>query len=117
MAIHYYHQPCEHPECKEKSYREFSSRRDYNESIKRNRKWRCVKHSEPEAYLSKTNLNTKVELIVIQKESGKYWQLVENIGTEKLKSGFIFGTGYKASADEFEVGTKLTVTSIIELPE
>jgi len=117
MAIHYYYQSCEHAECKEKSCREFSSRRDYNESIKRNRKWRCVKHSQPEEYLSKNNLNTKVELIVIQKESGKYWQYVEDAGTDKVRGGFIFGTGYKASADEFDIGTKLTVTANIELPE
>jgi hypothetical protein len=34
-----------------------------------------------------------------------------------LKSGFTFGNGYKAYANDFPEGTKLTVTASIELPD
>jgi hypothetical protein len=116
------HIKCSDSECHEYSNYAYDTRKEYTEGVKRNKTWTCVRHMNPNSVLSKTNTNTSETLVCIRKQFsensfGQFWQLLKDVGTEKLQSGFQYGNGYKAWADEFPEGTKLVVTSEIILPD
>lgn len=114
MATHYYYKPCSHKGCKERSYRQYSNRRDYNASIKRNEKYTCIRHSSPEKILSFENDTTESILIVVKNQNGKFWKGKDKIS---LSSGFVYGDGYKAFAEDFPEGTELIITAQIKKPD
>lgn len=71
--------------------------------------WRCVRHTQPEEVLSVTNVRREKIVESVQLPHGRYWQ---------GSSGFMYGPGFKAYADDFPVGTKIRVIAeVIPAPE
>jgi hypothetical protein len=62
--------------------------------------WYCVRHTHPEEVLSPSNIRREKILENVQLPHGRYWQ---------GSSGFMYGPGFKAYADDFPVGTKIRV--------
>lgn len=109
---------CIHPDCKEWGHYGYSTRKEQSKGYERhNRKWKCMRHTNPNTLLTLDLLKTKVKLKCIQKEHGKYWQSEIDFGSESCISGFQFGNGYKAYADDFPEGTILTISTKITLPK
>lgn len=102
---------CGHDGCTESANYRYQTKRDLMESFElRNYsdgRWRCVRHSKPDEVLSATNKKTRAELVVEQKEHGRYFG----------HSGFTFGPGFKAFAKDFPAGSKIIVTATLVLPQ
>ena len=105
---------CHEPGCKEHSFYEadsntdaFRIRREYGDN------WMCTRHSQPGALLTPANLvrtTRKVAREIPDRPllKGKlFWD---------GDSGFTFGDGYKAFAQDFPPGTVIEVTARIILP-
>ena len=81
--------------------------------------WKCSRHNRPEQVLTPTNLE-RTHTCVAEFGKNKYiedklfWTGDGADGT--LTSGFTFGPGFKAYAQDFPPGTRLVVTARIEMP-
>lgn len=106
---------CGHPDCRETGFYTYSNRKELIDLEKRygQEKWRCVRHTKPEDVLSIQNRKTQVD--VLAAKSKKYPEMNHLFWNDG--SGFIFGTGYQAYADDFPEGTILRVTAEIILPD
>ena len=114
MRNKYYHSiKCSNPECKEYGHFSAGTRNEYSELIKRHKSWTCCRHTKPNEVLSSENNTLESSQFVVETSYGKFWS---NDSQGKPGSGFTFGPGFKAYADDFSVGTKLTVTARIEIP-
>lgn len=71
-------------------------------------RWRCLRHSHKESWLTPESVTRTVTLIAEQREYGRFWGGINN--------GFAHGPGFMAYADEFPAGSELTVTASIKLP-
>jgi hypothetical protein len=114
MKRQYYHNvKCSYEGCTEYGHYSADSRREYIELCKRYSTWACVRHRCPKEVLSESNSLLESSQTVVVLPSGKYWT---TDATSKPGSGFQYGPGFKAFADDFPVGTKLIITARIELP-
>lgn len=102
---------CSHPGCRESVTYRYSTRRDLETSFElkhyRNGGWKCTRHYAPNEVLGAENLETRWETTAKESEHG---------GVYFGHSGLVIGPGFKAFAKDFPVGTKLIVTTRIELP-
>jgi len=103
---YYHYVKCSHDECKETGFYTATSRRELSEIANRNRVWKCVRHTAPNEVLSEESPNKRIVLTVIESNEHNYWANEDG----KLGSGFVYGSGYKAYASDFHVGTKLVIT-------
>lgn len=104
---------CTFPGCTESGRYEYDTLKEYRKSTIDPRTWRCVKHVQPEALLTPTNLVRTARLVAAPSSRyptapGLYWS---------TGSGFAHGPGFKADANDFPKGTVLEVTARIILPE
>lgn len=105
-----YRRQCEHPGCKEVRHYGADTLRDLKEAQKSRRKELCARHTDPDGVLSATNRQTEV-VIVNQAHAtlvGKmFWD---------GSSGFTYGPGFRAFADDFPAGARIVVTARLDLP-
>lgn len=110
---------CAEPGCREWVHWACDTRRDQAESRQRQERkpWRCTRHADPERNLRPDNVESTITLVA--QESKKYPDLEGLFWTceGQPSSGFIFGPGFNAHADDFPAGTKITVTTRVEVPD
>lgn len=104
------HFKCGHLGCSEYANYRCDNRREVADLQRRYHpdKWRCVRHTKPDEVLSESNLVKTAEFQVFELPNGRYWGDAEKVG-----SGFVYGPGFKAYADDFPPGTRLRVTAEI----
>jgi hypothetical protein len=106
------------------------TRAEQDGAYKRNagKAWKCSRHRDPDANLRPGNESTRHVLVASRVDyapdprrpgerkflDGLYW-LPE--GAERAGSGLTHGPGFNAHASDFPEGTRLTVTTQIEMPE
>ena len=117
MARHSFSLPCAHAGCRESGHYTVESRAAEKEQRARYRNgWWCTRHhARPETVLSRDNLVREVELVlkpvfVEGKSLGLFWH-------GEGQSGFVFGPGFRAFAEDFPEGTRIVVTTRVILPE
>lgn len=108
--------PCRHPGCGERSNFEFDSKRDLDGYIKHHPQWACVRHTDAEEVLSAGN-RQRTAVLVATDVGIQGWLFWVPEGQTRGGSGFSFGPGYKAFAQDFPAGTRLIITARVELPE
>jgi hypothetical protein len=100
---------CSHQGCKESANYRYSTRRELADSFELKNysggRWKCLRHSDPDRVLSPDNLQTCAEIVVEQREYGRYFGSM----------GLLTGPGFLAYAKDFPAGTKLIVTARIEI--
>jgi hypothetical protein len=99
---------CSHPECREGATYRFDTKRDLNEShtLKTRATWKCVRHTDPERVLSTSNAQTVYAETSSRGPAGRlYWG---------GRSGFVYGPGFKAWADDFPEGARIVITARVE---
>lgn len=110
---------CQHAGCKESGWYEFDTQREYREYLERRRgkPWFCTRHTRPDEVLSSDNPECTTVLVATELSSdltgnplGRFW-IAEGLTTG---SGFTYGPGFKAYAEDFPEGTRLVVTARIE---
>lgn len=109
MARRYYSRfECGHPGCCEVANYESATRAEQGKLYESygNKKWRCVRHSQPDSVLGPDNLRRVYELTSDARPHGVYWG----------HSGFVYGPGFRAFAADFPAGTTLRVTAEIIMP-
>lgn len=115
------HRPkCAHNGCGERAFFEFDRVADYERHVRTQREWRCTRHTQPDSVLAASNPERAVTLTASRVPSrwgdgyidGLFW--LEPEATSG--SGFTYGPGFKAYANDFPEGTQLTVTATVELP-
>lgn len=114
-----YRVKCVDQGCQEHGLFEFDSARERDEAILRwqERPWRCVRHTNPEENLSPNN-PIRTVVLTARRDPGLsrpllFWTREDGTQT----SGFRFGPGFfKADADDFPEGTRLTVSASVVLP-
>lgn len=105
---------CNHEGCNEWGHYSYDTRKEYNEGYQRNhKKYKCIRHIAPNEVLNKTD-NTKIETILTASKSKKYPDLNGLFWNDG--SGFNYGSGYQAHANDFPEGTILKITAEIILP-
>jgi hypothetical protein len=114
---------CAQDGCGETSFTQFDTQREYREFLQRRRdrgtKYWCSRHREPEKNLRPDNLVTTYVLTATRAEGssgrplpGLYWY-PEGATTG---SGYTYGPGFNAHAEDFPEGTRLVITAAVELP-
>lgn len=100
--------------CREVSITNYEYKRDYTEAVQREagKPWHCTRHTKPDEVLSASNTE-RTATVVAGTCDGKYSFLT----WEGDGSGFIYGPGFRAWAQDFPAGTKLTITAKITLPD
>jgi len=97
--------PCSYNSCHERAYFDFYRKSDVPDI------WTCVRHQNKSEVLGMDNKRTEKILVNYEIDGKeKCWHNGKN-----FTSGFVFGDGYKAFADDFPVGTKLKITAEIEV--
>ena len=100
---------CEHPGCTEWALFEVATRREALELDRRYAgKWRCLRHTRMEEWLTADNRIREVTLTVEQLPYGRFWR--------ELHNGYASGPGFNAYAEEFPPGTQIIVTARLLLP-
>lgn len=135
---------CAEKLCREVTFYVYSSQREYAEihAAQAKRPWKCSRHRDPEEVLHPARLSTTQTLVAsrirnsgYERDMARYEAAVARGSYFATKpeeflpglfwlteggahgSGFTHGPGFKAHADDFPEGTRLTVTTRIELPE
>jgi hypothetical protein len=120
---------CAEPGCRETQFYVHETRADQNAAYKRQREhpFRCSRHADPDKNLRPGNEQTAHMLIATRLRSkmrpfggdgeprwlpGLYW-IPEGGATG---SGYTFGPGFNAHAEDFPEGTRLVVTARVEIP-
>lgn len=121
---------CAHTGCTERSFVEYTARRDL-ENVSPT--WKCYRHSKPNEVLSTDNLET-VTVLELHPTYTSGRRYVTGVGytdepqllghfwgpegaPEHAHHGIESGPGFRAIAKDFPPGTRLIVTARIELPE
>lgn len=114
--LEYYDVHCSQEGCHEfKSYA-CHSRKEYLETVKeyRTKKWYCSRH-RPEN-LQPTSEPRHVYINCIHPDATKYPRIKDShIWSDG--SGYTFGPGFNAHAEDFPIGTRLHITIAVEIPE
>lgn len=94
------------------TFYEYTNRRDYMDGVRRYRGGTtpCTRHLRPDEVLSADAPERTATFVA----KDGYWH---DTNTERRVSTSGFGPGFKAYAQDFPEGSRLTVTAIIELPE
>ena len=114
---------CADANCRELAWYSYSSQREYAEIVRNQREhpYKCTRHRRPEQNLRPDNLTTSLTIVASKVASvfrgseefapGLYW-----VADGEMQSGFTFGPGFTAHANDFPEGTRLVVTTAIEMP-
>lgn len=114
---------CAEKGCRETKFHLYTSQRQYKEiwDWQNEHPWKCTRHADPDKVLRPDNLTTTHVLVASKVRysgdrylDGLFW-LPE--GAERGGSGFTHGPGFNAHASDFPEGTRLIVTTRIEMPE
>lgn len=111
---------CADDGCQESAFWDFSSQRERREHCQREqgRPWRCTRHSKPNEVLTPSNPTRQV--VLTAEKSRRFPNLTKlfwrEAGAADVGSGFTFGPGFKAFADDFPEGTRLVITLTIAAP-
>lgn len=102
--------------CTEVGFYEFDTQRDAREYDLRYAKtpWRCTRHTRPDEVLTAGQSRRTTVLVATRLRDLKPLFWVPEGGT--TGSGFSYGPGYKAYANDFPEGTRLVVTAALEPP-
>ena len=103
---HTSHVQCHYPGCAKTGFFEYITRREQSQGFAQRQKWLCNRHAYIDTLLTAQNL-IRTHVVESKEENGhRYWG----------NSGYVYGPGFNAYADDFPAGTKLTVIAKIELP-
>jgi len=105
---------CATQPCPEFAHWEFSSRKEYDDHVRRVREWSCLKHEHPEKVLSPARL--RIEWLSEPCEPSAKYPTIPRTTLFWGNTGFLHGDGYYAYADDFPVGTRIRVTAEVILP-
>lgn len=105
---------CAETGCREAQYLVHDLRADQAAADRRQREkpFKCSRHAKPEQNLRPDNQSTQFVYVVTRKPTGLYWVTEGNVSG----SGYSFGPGFNAHADDFPEGTRLIVSAQIEVP-
>lgn len=105
---------CAEPGCRETQFFTSTTRADEAALWKQQKAvpFRCTRHRNPEQNLRPGNERTTRVLVATKRPHGMSW-VPEG---ETTGSGFKYGPGFTAHAEDFPEGTRLVVTAQIELP-
>ena len=81
--------------------------------------WKCSRHRNPEELLTPTNRERTRVLIA---DRSKRFDLPNSLfwreeSADDAGSGYTFGPGFSAHADDFPKGARIVITARVELPE
>ena len=112
---------CAESDCHEVGYIDYDTKaraREHARELHNRGGWRCTRHTKPDEVLSPTNWRRTV--VMTAERSKRFPDLAKLFwreeGREFEGSGFTFGPGFKAWADDFPEGTVLTVTTTVSPP-
>lgn len=114
---------CAENGCRDHQTYEYETRADEAAGRKRQQEhpYRCTRHARPERVLRPDNRTRQIVLVASKLpysgSSGGFLPGLFWIAENELRSGFTYGPGFNAHADDFPEGTRLVVTAQIELPE
>lgn len=129
--------PCGEAGCRERARIVYDLQRGYAEASRRYARnpWRCTRHTNPETVLGRDRLTIQAAATASRvKWSGYEAALARYVPDGRssppkeyldglfwvgagMSSGFTFGPGFKAFADDFPEGTELVITVEAVLPD
>ncbi|HET7406246.1 MAG TPA: hypothetical protein VFJ21_03805 [Mycobacteriales bacterium] len=98
---------------------DYNSRADYARLHREQaeRPWKCSRHRNPEQVLTPTNTTRTV--VLTAEKSKRFPDLTRLFWREDdaadVGSGYTFGPGFKAHADDFPEGSRLVITVTAEV--
>lgn len=108
--------PCNHAACRETGRFEYDSQKELARICRDHANWKCVRHGAGDAVLAADNASRSAVLEVVilpHLPNHRFWKEPGAVSA----SGFVYGPGFQAHAEDFPVGTKLTVTASVVLPD
>lgn len=104
--------PC--PESQTYVYDTMRDREESHQFYRRN-PWHCAKHSTPEKVLTPERLTIRTALTV-GPPGDRFRKTAWLKEDGSREAAFVYGAGFKAFAEDFPEGTRLTITVTAELP-
>lgn len=106
---------CAEPRCPERTFYLYDLQRDYREGYARqqNNPWKCLRHSHPEEVVGPQSPHHETSVAVVELKHGRFFQEEGH----SPSSGIITGPGFRLFAKDFEPGTRIQFTVIVEPPE
>lgn len=107
---------CVGDDCHEVERHTYDTQREYFEASRRyaNRPYRCSRH-QPENL--QPNSSGRHVTITCQHPDAKLFPHSQDSHTWSDGSGFTFGPGFNAFAEDFPIGAKIHITISVELPK
>ena len=106
---------CPVESCSESTFYVYTTQRDYAEGAKRNKGWKCLRHSDPDRVLRPDNPELTKVLTVSRSPRFPDLESLFWVGEDDTTgNGFAHGFGMRAFADDFPKGARLVVTARIE---
>lgn len=105
--------------CTEAAFYDYSSNADHARLHREQkaRPWLCSRHRNPEQLLTPTNTSRTV--VLTAERSKRFPDLTKLFWREQgdpdVGSGYTFGPGFKAHADDFPEGSRLVITITADL--
>ena len=101
---------CKHEGCNKWAFSYYENLKERSQIIRSTQNYKCSLHSNLDRILSLNKLNTSKTFVVEigNDNTKKYWDGLY---------GVLMDNSYYAKADDFPIGTKLTITTNIELPK
>jgi hypothetical protein len=112
---------CPEEGCTEAAFYNYSSNAAYARLCReqRQRPWKCSRHRNPEQVL--TPANTTRTVVLIADRSKRFPDLTQLFwrvdGDADVGSGYLFGPGFSAHADDFPKGSRLVITVTADLAQ
>lgn len=113
---------CGEEGCNEWALYSYSSRADYARLVQeqKRRPFMCSRHRNPEQLMTPTNSHRTV--VLSAERSKRFPNLGDKLfwlepGHEDVGSGYMFGPGFSAHADDFPEGSKIVIDIRVETPE
>ena len=97
---------CHWDGCKDTAHFEYDTQREYRDGTSRRENYFCSIHRDYGKTLRPDNQSVTLMLSVVERNGNKYWS-----EPDKLHSGFVFGEGFVASADMFDIGSVIKITA------
>ena len=112
---------CPADDCTESTFYNVSTLAD-RKRIAANQKrspWKCKRHRNPDELLTPTNTERTHILYAARSKrfpdlTGLFWR---EESADDAGSGYMFGPGFSAIADDFPEGARIVITARVEMPD
>lgn len=106
---------CQHPGCHESQHYEFSSQRELQSWLRKRPPFFCIRHNPNGHNLQPDSPERTVTEVLTVEAVGDLGHFFRRPDAAEVAGGFKYGNDWNAFAADFPIGTKIVVTTQIQV--